>query len=41
MICSNFVLERADEERKEKEAKLKQKKNIFRDLLKDAHVSTR
>ncbi|CAF1040655.1 unnamed protein product [Didymodactylos carnosus] len=36
-----FVKERADEERKEKAAKLKMKKKQFHDLLKDANLSTR
>lgn len=35
------ILERADEERREKEAQLKLKKKNFRDLLKDSNVSTR
>ena len=34
-------LERADEERREKEAKIRQKKQDYRDLLKDSNVSTR
>ncbi len=36
-----LFLERADEERREKEAKLKLKKKQFRDLLKESHVSTK
>jgi hypothetical protein len=32
-------LERADEERREKEAKIKLKKKQFRDLLKESNVS--
>ncbi|CAF0783715.1 unnamed protein product [Didymodactylos carnosus] len=36
-----FVKERAEEERKEKAAKLKMKKKQFQDLLKDANLSTR
>jgi len=34
-----LCLERADEERREKEAKLKLKKKQFRDLLKESNVS--
>jgi len=34
-----YFLERADEERREKEAKLKLKKKQFRDLLKESNVS--
>jgi transcription elongation regulator 1 len=35
----SLFLERADEERREKEAKLKLKKKQFRDLLKESNVS--
>lgn len=49
MVCSDersiegkcLYLERADEERREKEAHLKLKKKNFRDLLKDSNVSTK
>jgi hypothetical protein len=34
-----YFLERADEERREKEAKIKLKKKQFRDLLKESNVS--
>ncbi|CAF4353451.1 unnamed protein product, partial [Adineta steineri] len=34
-----YILERADEERREKEAKIKLKKKKFHDLIKESNVS--